>query len=140
MVPPKPKALTPASSRGMRCGQDANSVWLLQTFERYFITIAVLVKNGSGALSRAQLERLCILTAQRISLLSEFDAPEFYDKNLFRQFIDLLRQRGLLLVNDAGNIEFEDNIETITEEAKTLLSKEIRHGIIRVAPQVLQEA
>jgi glycerol-3-phosphate O-acyltransferase len=113
---------------------------LLQTFERYFITIAVLVKNGSGVLTRTQLERLCMLTAQRISLLNEFDAPEFYDKNLFRQFIDLLREHGVLRVNAAGKLEFEDNIKDITEDAKTLLGKEIRHGIIRVAPQVLQEA
>jgi glycerol-3-phosphate O-acyltransferase len=112
---------------------------LLQTFERYFITVAVLVKNGSGILTRAQLERLCTLTAQRISMLSEFDAPEFYDKNLFRQFIDLLKQSGVLVINAAGKLEFEDNIKDITEDAKTLLSKEIRHGIIRVAPQVLQE-
>jgi glycerol-3-phosphate O-acyltransferase len=113
---------------------------LLQTFERYFITISVLVKNGSGTLSRSQLERLCMLTAQRISLLSEFDAPEFYDRSLFRQFIDLLKQRGVLVINAAGNIEFEDTIKDITEDAKSLLSKEIRHGIIRVAPHVLQEA
>jgi len=113
---------------------------LLQTFERYFITISVLVKNGSGTLTRSQLERLCMLTAQRISLLSEFDAPEFYDRSLFRQFIDLLKQRGVLVINAAGNLEFEDTIKDITEDAKTLLSKEIRHGIIRVAPQVLQEA
>jgi len=112
---------------------------LLQTYERYFITIAVLVKNGSGVLTRAQLERLCILTAQRISMLNEFDAPEFYDSNLFRQFIDLLKGRGVLQITDAGKLEFEDGIKSITEEAKTLLGKEIRHGIFRVAPQVLQE-
>jgi len=112
---------------------------LLQTYERYFITIAVLVKNGSGVLTRTQLERLCMLTAQRISLLSEFDAPEFYDKNLFRQFIDQLRERNVLQVNSEGHLVFEDTIENITEDAKTLLSREIRHGIIRVAPQVLQE-
>ena len=113
---------------------------LLQTFERYFITIAVLVKNGSGILTRAELERLCILTAQRISLLSEFDAPEFYDRNLFRQFIDLLKQRDVLEINAEGKLVFEDDIRDITEDAKTLLSKEIRHGIIRVAPQVLEES
>jgi len=112
---------------------------LLQTFERYFITIAVLVKNGSGVLTRTQLERLCMLTAQRISLLSEFEAPEFYDKNLFRQFIDLLKERDVLQVNAEGYLVFEDSIKDVTEDAKTLLSKEIRHGIIRVAPQVLQE-
>ncbi len=113
---------------------------LLQTFERYYITVAVLAKNGSGVLSRAQLERLCTLAAQRINQLSKFDAPEFYDRNLFRQFIDLLRQLGALSVNEEGKLEFDETIENITEDAKTLLSKEIRHGIIRVAPQVLQEA
>jgi glycerol-3-phosphate O-acyltransferase len=113
---------------------------LLQTFERYYITVAVLAKNGSGSLSRAQLERLCTLAAQRINQLSKFDAPEFYDRNLFRQFIDLLRQLGALSVNEQGKLEFDDTIENITEDAKTLLSKDIRHGIIRAAPQVLQEA
>ncbi|MDZ4731478.1 MAG: glycerol-3-phosphate 1-O-acyltransferase PlsB [Xanthomonadales bacterium] len=113
---------------------------LLQTFERYYITVAVLAKNGSGVLSRAQLERLCTLAAQRINQLSKFDAPEFYDRNLFRQFIDLLRQLGMLSVNEAGKLEFDETIESITEDAKTLLSKDIRHDIIRVAPQVLQEA
>ncbi len=113
---------------------------LLQTFERYYITISLLVKNGSGVLSRSQLERLCILTAQRISLLNEFDAPEFYDRSLFRQFIDLLKDNGALSINGSGKLEFEDSITSITEDAKTLLSKEIRHGIIRVAPQVLVEA
>ena len=113
---------------------------LLQTFERYFITIAVLAKNGSGSLTRPQLERLCILTAQRISQLSEFDAPEFYDRNLFRQFIDLLKERGVLIINAEGRLEFGDTIASIAADAETLLSEDIRHGIIRVAPQVLQEA
>jgi glycerol-3-phosphate O-acyltransferase len=57
---------------------------LLQTFERYYITVAVLVKNGNGTLSNAQLEKLCGLTAQRLSILHEFEAPEFYDKNLLK--------------------------------------------------------
>ncbi len=113
---------------------------LLQTFERYYITVAVLAKNGSGVLSRSQLERLCTLAAQRINQLSKFDAPEFYDRNLFRQFIALLRQLGVLAVNEEGKLEFDETIEEITEDAKTLLSKDIRHGIIRAAPQVLQEA
>jgi glycerol-3-phosphate O-acyltransferase len=113
---------------------------LLQTFERYYITVAVLAKNGSGVLSRAQLERLCTLAAQRINQLSKFDAPEFYDRNLFRQFIDLLRELQVLSVNEEGKLEFGEAISSITEDAKTLLSKDIRHGIIRVAPQVLQEA
>jgi len=111
----------------------------IQTFERYYITIAVLAKNGSGTLSRSELEQLCILTAQRISQLSEFAAPEFYDRNLFRQFIALLREKGALTANAEGKLEFGETITKLSEDARIILSKDIRNSIMRVAPQVLQE-
>ncbi|MDX1625024.1 MAG: glycerol-3-phosphate 1-O-acyltransferase PlsB [Wenzhouxiangellaceae bacterium] len=109
---------------------------MLQTFERYYITIAVLAKNGSGTLSRAQLERLCILSAQRISLLHEFDAPEFSDKTLFKQFIEALHEIGVLGRNDEGNLTFDHRLETFARDAKLVLDKEIRHTIIQITPRV----
>lgn len=111
---------------------------LLQTYERYYITVAVLAKNGSGTLARGQLERLCTLTAERITQLNEFAAPDFYDKTLFRQFIELLRTSGILEVNGDGKYEFTELIGQIAEDAKLILSKDIRHGIIRVAPRILK--
>jgi glycerol-3-phosphate O-acyltransferase len=110
---------------------------LLQTFERYYITLAILAKNGSGTLTRSELERLCYLTAQRISQLNEFAAPEFSDRNLFKQFISLLRDQGVLTTNSEEKLEFNEMIQQISEDAKFILSEEIRHGIFRVAPQVL---
>mgnify|MGYP001818701396 CR=1 FL=1 len=112
----------------------------IQTFERYYITTAILAKNGSGTLTRSELERLCILTAQRISQLSEFAAPEFYDRNLFRQFIALLRENGILTTNAEEKLEFGDTIEQLGEDARIILSKDIRNAIMRVAPQVLRDA
>ena len=111
----------------------------IQTFERYYITTAVLAKNGSGTLTRSELERLCILTAQRISQLSEFAAPEFYDRNLFRQFIALLRQSRALTTNQEEKLEFGGKIMEMSEDAKIILSEDIRHSIMRVAPQVLKD-
>jgi glycerol-3-phosphate O-acyltransferase len=110
----------------------------LQTYERYYVTVAVLAKNGSGTLTRGELERLCTLTAQRISQLNEFAAPDFYDKTLLRQFIELLRSSGILSVNEDGKYEFTELIAQIADDAKLVLSKDIRHGIIRVAPQLLE--
>jgi glycerol-3-phosphate O-acyltransferase len=112
---------------------------LLQTFERYYITVAVLAKNGSGRLTRSELEQLCILTAQRISHLNEFAAPEFYDRNQIRQFITLLRETGVLTTNDEDKLEFNAVIQQINEDARYILNDEIRHNILRVAPQVLAE-
>jgi glycerol-3-phosphate O-acyltransferase len=111
---------------------------LLQTFERYYITVAILAKNGSGTLTRGELERLCFLTAQRISQLNEFAAPEFSDRQLFRQFISLLRDNGVLTTNENEKLEFNEMVQQMSDDAEYILSKEIRHGIIRVAPQVLR--
>ncbi|MDT8321058.1 MAG: glycerol-3-phosphate 1-O-acyltransferase PlsB [Xanthomonadales bacterium] len=111
---------------------------LLQTFERYYLTVAILAKNGPGTLTRNELERLCILTAQRLAELNEFAAPEFYDRNLFRQFISNLRETGALTTTDDDKLDFGAQLERISEDAKFILSKEIRHGIIRVAPQLLE--
>ncbi len=106
---------------------------MLQTFQRYFITVAVLVKNGSGTLSRTELEKLCTLTAQRISLLHEFDAPEFYDKTLFRQFIRNLSKNGILKRSEDGKLIFDEILEEVSNDAKALMTKELRHGIIQMA-------
>ena len=66
---------------------------LLQAIERYYIAIARWCSNGPGTLSAGELENLCSLTAQRLSLLHELNAPEFFDKSLFRGFIQKLRER-----------------------------------------------
>src|SRR5690606_52474 len=39
---------------------------LQQAFERYYIAISVLAKNGPGALGAGELESLCQLAAQRL--------------------------------------------------------------------------
>ncbi len=111
---------------------------LVQTFERYFITVSVLAKNGSGKLSRAQLEQLCILCAQRISLLHEFEAPEFYDKTLFKQFIESLTDSGILGRDEEGRLVFDQRLEQFARDAKLVLDKEVRHSIIQTTPEVLE--
>ena len=110
---------------------------LLNTLERYYITLAVLAKNGSGTLNRPELERLCIQTAQRISLLQEFEAPEFYDRGLFKQFIQELRNRGFLHGNDDNRIVFDQRVERMSRDARLILEKGIRHGIIQATPRGL---
>ena len=89
-------------------------------------------------MTRGELERLCYLTAQRMSQLSEFAAPEFSDRQMFKQFIALLREHKILTTNSEEKLEFNERIQQISEDANYILSEEIRHGIIRVAPQVLR--
>ncbi|MDH4019492.1 MAG: glycerol-3-phosphate 1-O-acyltransferase PlsB, partial [Xanthomonadales bacterium] len=107
---------------------------LLQTIHRYLITISILARYGSGVLSRAELERLCIQTAQRISMLHEFNAPEFYDKALFKQFIAELRSSGYLSPNHDNKLVFDERLEQISQDAKFILGEGIRLEIDRQTP------
>jgi glycerol-3-phosphate O-acyltransferase len=108
---------------------------LLPAIERYYIGLALLVKNGPGTLSPGELENLCYLTAQRLSLLHELNAPEFFDKSLFRGFIQKLRERRVVWAGDNGKLQFDPELETVAKDARVILSREIRHGILKLTPE-----
>ncbi len=67
-----------------------------QTIERYYLAIALLIGAGSGRISQQALEERCQLMAQRMTMLYGFNSPEFFDRSLFENFIDLLRARGVV--------------------------------------------
>jgi glycerol-3-phosphate O-acyltransferase len=108
---------------------------LLQTIERYYICAAVLVRSGSGTLTAAELENLCHLTAQRMSLLQELSGPEFFDRTLFRGFIQQLREIGVVGSNAESRLTFDDTLVDAIDDAKRILSREIRHGILKLTPE-----
>ena len=105
---------------------------LLQTFERHYIAVIALVRHGRGSLSAGELENLCHLTAQRLSLLNEVNGPEFFDKSLFRAFIQKLRERRIVWTDDAGKLDYDQQLEDVARDARVVLSREIRHGILKL--------
>nr|WP_246429184.1 glycerol-3-phosphate 1-O-acyltransferase PlsB [Pseudoxanthomonas broegbernensis] len=108
---------------------------LQQAFERYYIAISVLVKNGPGTLGAAELESLCQLAAQRLSLLYAPAAPEFFDRSLFRGFIQKLRELRLVWPDQNSKLLFDDRLDVWAKDAKLILGRELRHTIERVSPE-----
>jgi glycerol-3-phosphate O-acyltransferase len=100
--------------------------------ERYYLTIALLLKAGSGRVSQDVLEEQCQLMAQRMSLLYELDAPEFFDKALFKNFIDLLRARNVLGVNAEGRLTYTEMLLAVSADAQLVLHEQIRNSILQV--------
>jgi len=104
----------------------------LLTIERYYLTIALLLRAGSGQITQAVLEDRCQLMAQRISMLYGFNSPEFFDRTLFENFIDLLRERGVVRSSGAGRLEFDEVLVRVAQDAQVVLNEEIRHSILQV--------
>ena len=103
---------------------------MVPMLQRFYLVIAQLVKNGSGTLSRTELESLCQESAERLSMIYGLHSPDFFDRALFRDFIAELRELDVLRKNDAGNLEFDDDLTNIGEDARLVLGEEIRHSIL----------
>ena len=112
---------------------------LQQAFERYYIAISVLVKNGPRQVSAGELETLCHLTAQRLSLLYSQTAPEFFDRALFRGFIGQLRALGIVWLSDNSKLDFDERLEGWAKDAKIILSRELRHSIMKITPETRRQ-
>ncbi len=104
----------------------------LQFIERYYLAIALLLQAGSGQITQRVLEERCQLMAQRMTMLYGFNSPEFFDKALFENFIDLLRERAVVRAGEGGKLEFDVVLERVAEDAQIVLSEQIRHSILQV--------
>jgi glycerol-3-phosphate O-acyltransferase len=94
-----------------------------QSLERYYMTLALITQRGSGNISTKQVEELSHLLGQRLSVLYEFNSPEFFDKALFQSFIKVLTQQNYIRNNEQGLIEYDDNFSEMAAGAQLVLDE-----------------
>ena len=104
----------------------------IQTIERYYLAVALLLQAGSGQITQYALEERCQLLGQRMTMLYGFNSPEFFDRTMFENFIDLLRARGVIRVAEGGKLHFDDVLTHVAQDAQLVLQEQIRHSILQV--------
>jgi len=120
----------PTSPEAMRLSLLAQST--IQTLERYYLAIALLLQAGSGIITQSALEERCHLMAQRMSVLYGLNSPEFFDKSLFRNFLDLLQRRNVIQMSEDDKLLFGEPLLGVAADAQLVLSEQIRHSILQV--------
>jgi glycerol-3-phosphate O-acyltransferase len=101
--------------------------------ERYYLAITLLLRAGSGRLSQEALELQCQQTAQRMAMLYELNSPEFFDRALFRNFVERLRERKVVAENTEEKLVFElPTLEAVAADAQLVLHEQIRNSILQV--------
>lgn len=105
----------------------------ISTIERFYLALALLVKAGSGTLTQDALEQQCVHQASRMSVLYGLDSPDFFDRAMFRSFLDLLRRREFLRTDGLARLVYEESvINPVIEDAQRVLSEQIRHSVLQV--------
>ena len=106
--------------------------FIIQTLERYHIVLGILRKYGSGKLTAEELEEQSTLLAERMSILFGLNAPEFFDKTLFRNFIANMQKNGVLEADENGLLCYGEGLQQVAEDARLVLSVEKRQAIQQI--------
>jgi glycerol-3-phosphate O-acyltransferase len=100
--------------------------------ERYYMTFIVLWQASSDPLDDADLEHRCHLLAQKISMIYGINAPDFFDRLLFHDFIETMLENEYLVRNDQQQLEFTTDFDYISLDLRNLLSTEVRGSILSI--------
>ncbi|MFP5307826.1 MAG: glycerol-3-phosphate 1-O-acyltransferase PlsB, partial [Gammaproteobacteria bacterium] len=118
-----------------------------ETLERYCMTALLLAeeRRTQQELKRERFEEDCRLLAERMAILTGRNAPEFFDKALFRGYLNTLIDIGLVAETGEQTLAVDARIERIAERSQELLSDESRQMLLqllsrRKAPEGAREA
>lgn len=105
-----------------------------ETLERYCMTTLLLAeeRKSQQTLPRSRFEEDCRMMAQRMAVLTGRDSPEFFDKTLFRGYLDTLIDIGIVTETGGNNLAVDARIHRITERSLELLSDESRQTLLQL--------
>lgn len=99
------------------------------TIERYYLTLSVLQAAGQHRLTVTEIETKAQQLAQRMSILNGLNAPEFFDKTLFRRFLLTLKQKTVIKTDDQQRIGFDERVPEAVVAAESLLDAELVRNV-----------
>lgn len=102
------------------------------SFERFYITGQIVINAKNSSLSCEQLEQRCIQTAEHLSMLHQSHAPDFFDKNLFRTFINSLLKQGILQQSEQQTLRYDKRMITAQKLDKYVLQPNVKHSILNL--------
>ncbi len=100
-----------------------------QTLLRYAITLTLL--TSKQGLSRGALEEQSSRLAERLSILYGVNAPEFFDKTLFKTFVATLKDQGVIQVNE-NQLSATPAVATLLAEVLRLMNADVRTTLEKV--------
>ncbi len=106
---------------------------MMPTLERYYLLVALLIRNGSGRLRRAELLDLAQRVAERVTLVYELHSPDFFDRRVFSGFLDELRRLGVVRVDGEQRLHFDQALADADEDARQVLGAQLRQSLLQVA-------
>ncbi|GHA99756.1 glycerol-3-phosphate 1-O-acyltransferase PlsB [Modicisalibacter luteus] len=104
------------------------------SLERGYLLLAALLRYPSGSLTREELEEHSRQLAERLTLLSGLNAPEFFDRRLFSGLLDTLEEEGWLW-REGSHLCFDKALAAAQLRGRVLFDPGLRHRLRQIARQ-----
>jgi glycerol-3-phosphate O-acyltransferase len=105
---------------------------LRHLLRRDYLTMTLLTAVGTGKLKRERLEALMQMLTQRLSLLSEFAPPDFYERSTFAAHFDTLLETGIVREDTEGWLHIDERISESQRNFERLLPPDAVLAIRRI--------
>ncbi len=104
-------------------------------FERYSISAVLMCQQfqKSQPIQREVFEAACQQLAQRMSILGGVNDTEYYDRSLYKSYVDMLRTMGYVEINEDGMLTARARVCELSAKLTKLLSSDIQQSIARTA-------
>ena len=104
------------------------------TLLRYGIILTILsTQAGRENLTRQMIEKRSQQLAQRIAALYSLNAPEAFDKNLFKNTVSVLREKELIKVSEDNTFEINPELSGLHESILEKVNSNSRHIMQKTA-------
>jgi len=100
------------------------------------MAVAVLLSRGSGKINARQLEEESRRVAQHMAMLYGLDSPDYFDRSLFKSFIEGMLSKNFLYKNSEGMLMFDESLEQVDHDARLVLGEQLRLTILQLASRL----
>ena len=102
------------------------------TLHRFGIVLSLLCREDLDlALTRSALESTSQKLAQRVSVLHGINAPEFFDKNVFREITQALRDKHWLIRDENQNLQITPELSKLQHAVVNALTLRVQQSLIQ---------
>lgn len=98
---------------------------ILPILELYFMIIVLLLQKAKNNIRVDELITLCQLSSQRIFLLYKKTSPDYFDRSLISNFINIM-EKNKYINKDGDRISYNESLLHIDKDARLLLSSQMR--------------
>jgi glycerol-3-phosphate O-acyltransferase len=112
---------------------EALAAIMRPTLTRHALMLAIVVREPAGTRMREAIESLSQQAAQHLAMTHVFNAPEFSDKTQFKSAFDALLDAGLVKLDSAQSVHYDEALVKWANDAAFLLPPDTRAAVLRAA-------